>query len=78
MDPFPTQSAEIKQTLPQITFLSQRQLVLLLVVLHHLLELLLKTNLKGILKNKGKCNCAIGALGIIQLRSSSNEILSEF
>lgn len=63
MDPFPTQSAEIKQTLPQITFLSQRQLVVLLVVLHHLLELLLKTNLKGILKNKGimqLCHRSIG------------------
>jgi len=53
MAPFPTKSAEIKQTLPQMTFLSQRQLVVLRVVLHHLLELLLKTNLKGILKNKG-------------------------
>lgn len=48
MEPFPTKSAEIKQTLPQMTFLSQRQLVALLVVSHHLLELLIKTNLKGI------------------------------
>lgn len=46
-----------------MTFLSQRQLVVLLVVLHHLLELLLKTNLKGILKNKGMmqlCHTGIG------------------
>lgn len=50
METFPTKSAEIKQTLPQMTFSSQRQLVALLVVSHHLLELLIKTNLKGILK----------------------------
>lgn len=37
MGPFPIKSAEIQQTLPQMTFLSQRQFVVLLVVLRHLL-----------------------------------------
>lgn len=63
MGPFPTKSAEIKQTLPQMTFLSQRQFVVLLVVLRHLLELLLRTNLESILKNKGMmqlCHRSIG------------------
>lgn len=58
MEPFPTKSAEIKQTLPQMTFLSQRQLVALLVVSHHLLELLIKTNLKGILKKRNDATVA--------------------
>ena len=63
MDPFPAKSAEIKQTLPQMTFLSQRQLVVSLVVLHHLLELLLKTNFKGILKNKGMMQLCYRSIG---------------
>jgi len=35
-----------------MTFLSQKQSVALLVVSHHLLELLVKTNSKGIKKKK--------------------------
>lgn len=55
VDLFPTKSAEIKQTFPQMPFFLS-QLVVLFVVLLHLLELLLLPN-KGMMK---LCHWSIG------------------